>query len=426
MIKEQKLCSVVVCCQVFYPDSQSTSQLLSPVLRQLAIQGFSLSVLSGFPALLSGASNVVSTSELWEGIRIRRLGLRKDVKGGLASRLVTYGSYTIGVIGSLLMRRRGLRVLVATNPPFLPIIAVAIGRIRRHRVKVMLQDIYPDGLVAVGAIKADGWVDRLWRMANRWAFRRCHEVWVLGRDMAELVQVRYGVAATRVRVVPHWSPIEFSQSTPPQNGQLWAEQALEGKFVVQYSGNMGLWHDLVSIVRAAALLRDDPRIMFLLIGAGRGRASAEAEALRLGLQNVRWLPYQPREALADSLACCHVALISQRAGLEGVAVPCKLYGILASGRAVVAQVPARSEVARVVEEERCGVVVPPADAGALAREIRRLAQAPEEVERMGERAFAAYRDKYTSEAGVRAFEAGFKDWGDSDASAVGAASTKVL
>jgi glycosyltransferase involved in cell wall biosynthesis len=92
----------------------------------------------------------------------------------------------------------------------------------------------------------------------------------------------------------------------------------------------------------------------------------------------------------------------------------------------MAQVPARSEVARVVEEERCGVVVSPADADALAREIRRLSQAPEEVERMGQRAFAAYREKYTLEAGVRAFEAGFKDWGESEASEVAAASTKVL
>jgi colanic acid biosynthesis glycosyl transferase WcaI len=418
--------AIIVCCQVFYPDEQSTSQLLSPVLRQLSSLGLGLIVLSGFPAVFAAQSRVVPSLELWEGIRIRRLGLRRSGKGALTMRFVTYVSYTWGVIGLLLGVQRSARVLVVTNPPFLPLIAVTVGCLRRHRVKIMLQDIYPDGLVAVGAIKAEGWVDRLWRVANRWAFRRSKEVWVLGRDMAELVQSRYGVAASRVRVVPHWSPIEFSQRTSPQKSRLWEAQALGGKFVVQYSGNMGLWHDLVSIVRAAALLRDDPRIVFLLIGSGRGRPSAEAEAVRLGLQNVRWLPYQPREALADSLACCDVALISQRAGLEGVAVPCKLYGILASGRAVVAQVPALSEVARVVEEERCGVVVPPADVDALAREIRRLSQAPDEVERMGERAFAAYREKYTLEAGVRAFEAGFKDWGDSDASAVAAASTKVL
>lgn len=407
----------VVCCQVFHPDQQSTSQLLSAVLERMSVRGAPLMVLSGFPSVVSMCSGYSESKQIWGTISIHRLGLRVDLKSGLMSRLLSYGSYSFGVLRRLVVARRGTQVLIVTNPPFLPLIGVFIGMLRRHRVKVMLQDIYPDGLVAVGAIKADGLVERLWVTANRWAFRRSLEVWVLGRDMAELVQARYGVAAARVRVVPHWSPIEFRRRSSPQNSLLWEAQALGGKFVVQYSGNMGLWHDLVSIVRAAALLREDPRIVFLLIGAGRARASAEAEAERLGLQNVRWLPYQPREALADSLACCHVALISQRAGLEGVAVPCKLYGILASGRAVVAQVPVRSEVARVVAEERCGVVVSPADVDA---------QAPEEVERMGERAFAAYREKYTLEAGVRAFEAGFKDWGDSGASAVAAASTKVL
>jgi colanic acid biosynthesis glycosyl transferase WcaI len=418
--------STVICCQVFYPDQQSTGQLLSSVLGHVSLRGSMLMVLAGFPSVVATGGEYLEAEQVWNGIGIRRLGRRGSVKTGLIARFLVYSTYSFEVALCLLCAPRGLRVFIVTNPPFLPIIGVAIGLLRGHRVKVMLQDIYPDGLVAVGAIKADGLVDRLWVSANRWGFRRSQEVWVLGRDMAELVQARYEVSATRVRVVPHWSPIEFPQRTPPQNSPLWEAQALGEKFVVQYSGNMGLWHDLVSIVRAAALLRDDPRIVFLLIGAGRARASAEAEAERLGLQNVRWLPYQPREALADSLACCHVALISQRAGLEGVAVPCKLYGILASGRAVVAQVPARSEVARVVEEECCGVVVPPTDADALAREIRRLSQAPEEVERMGGRAFAAYREKYTQEAGVRAFEAGFKDWGDSDASAVAAASTKVL
>jgi colanic acid biosynthesis glycosyl transferase WcaI len=410
-MKRKSTPSAVICCQVFYPDEQATSQLLSPVLRMMAIQGLNLRVLSGFPAVLSGASRVVSSEEVWEGLSIRRLGVRNSVKGSLAARLLTYGSYSLGVMLSLLFGRSGTRVLVVTNPPFLPILVVAVGCFRRLRVKVMLQDIYPDGLVAVGTIRARGWVDTLWAKANHWAFHRCQEVWVLGRDMAELVSFRYGVCPSRIRVIPHWSPIEFPRRTLPGDSRLWADQGLGGRFVVQYSGNMGLWHDLISIVRAAALLRNDAQIVFLLIGAGRCRAAAEEEAQKLGLRNIRWLPYQPQEVLADTLSCCHLALVSQRAGLEGVAVPCKLYGILASGRAVVAQVPERSEVARVVAEEGCGVVVPPGDAAALALHIRRLSQAPTEVDQMGERAFAAYHAKYTLEAGMKAFAEGFKYWG---------------
>lgn len=228
--------------------------------------------------------------------------------------------------------------------------------------------------------------------------------------MRMLVAERYRVTPDRIRYVPHWSSVEFSAVITVEQTRLFRELGLERKFVVQYSGNMGLWHDLQSVVRAAELLREDDRIIFLLIGEGRERAPAERLARELGLTNVRWLPYQPKAALEDSLSCCHVALISQRAGLEGVAVPCKLYGILASGRAVVAQVPAASEVALVVAEEGCGRVVAPGDAQALADAIAELADDPVAVARMGQRSREAYLAKYTIEAGTRAFEAGFKEW----------------
>jgi glycosyltransferase involved in cell wall biosynthesis len=196
-----------------------------------------------------------------------------------------------------------------------------------------------------------------------------------------------------------------------EQGALFRELHLSDKFVIQYSGNMGLWHDINSIVRAASLVKDYERICFLLIGEGRQKALAFALAKNLKLSNVVWLPYQAKEALEDSLSCCHIALISQRAGLEGVAVPCKLYGILASGRAVLAQVPAASEVSLVVQEEACGVVVAPGDHEALAREILALSEDPDRVAEMGRRAHAAYKAKYTLEAGVKAFEEGLRQWG---------------
>jgi colanic acid biosynthesis glycosyl transferase WcaI len=93
-----------------------------------------------------------------------------------------------------------------------------------------------------------------------------------------------------------------------------------------------------------------------------------------------------------------------------VAVPCKLYGILASGRAVIAQVPAGSEVALTVEEEQCGRIVLPGDAAALAASIVELEAAREETNRMGARAHAAYHAKYSLTSGAAAFERGFEEW----------------
>jgi glycosyltransferase involved in cell wall biosynthesis len=164
-------------------------------------------------------------------------------------------------------------------------------------------------------------------------------------------------------------------------------------------------------------LREDPAIHFLFIGAGIKRAGAEKLAGGLQLRNITWLPYQNRDDLRDSLACCHVALISQREGLEGVAVPCKLYGILASARPVVAQVPQASETALVVKEEECGVVVRPNDPQALADAIVTLVRDPKRSAAMGQRGFAAYRAKYTLEKAVETFEVAWRAW----ASTVGGA-----
>ena len=400
---------IKVFSQVFRPDEQSTSQLLSEVVARLSESGLALVVVAGFPGLLrSQAAPLVRES--WRGVQIERVGMRVSAKKNLLVRAAAYGSYSLAALWRLVRAPRGSRVFVVTNPPFLPVLAAWCCAVRGHRLKVMLQDIYPEGLVAVGRLRRTGVVSRLWHGLNRRAFRRADELWVLGRDMAELVQSHYGVPPGKIRLVPHWSPVEFASMCAAEQTNLFRELELEGKFVVQYSGNMGLWHDLASVVRAAELLQADPRVVFLLIGQGRERVPAERLAHELGLKNIRWLPYQPKERLEDSLSCCHAALISQRAGLEGVAVPCKLYGILASGRAVVAQVPAASEVARVVAEERCGCVVAPGDAQGLADAIAALVRDPETTARMGARSRAAYLAKYTIEAGTRAFAAGFAQW----------------
>jgi glycosyltransferase involved in cell wall biosynthesis len=400
---------IYLVCQVFYPDPQSTSQLLSDVIRELAGRGHAITVLSGFPGMKTAGA--LESREVWNGVVIERGGLRGSFKRSLWRRAVAYASYCLFVTRRLLTIPSGARVLVVTNPPFAPVLAWLVCTVRGHRFSALLQDIYPEGLAAVGRLKKGGLVDRLWHTLNRRALAAADHVWVLGRDMAKMVEDRYAVPARKVRTVPHWSPIEFETITPAESTELWHRQGLAGKFVVQYSGNMGLWHDLDTIVQAAALLRERPEIHFLFVGAGMKRAPAEALAHSLGLANVSWLPYQDRKDLPDSLACCHVALISQLAGLEGIAVPCKLYGILASGRAVVAQVPDPAEVALVVREEDCGIVVPPSDARALAGAIARLADDRALTLRQGQNAFAAYLAKYTLKRATEDFNAIWVEWG---------------
>lgn len=238
---------------------------------------------------------------------------------------------------------------------------------------------------------------------NRKAYGQAQTITVLGRDMRKLLWEKYGLPDEKVRWIPHWSPAGKSQPLSFAQSRLGVRLGLEKKWVVQYSGNMGLWHDMENLVRAAELLREEESIHFLCAGSGRRRQGAEHLAQQLGLRNVTWIDPVPLEDLDDLLAGCHAALISQREGLTGIAVPCKLYGILAAGRPVLAAVPADCETALVVREEKCGEVLPPHNPKALADCIRRRSRDPAGSAEMGQRSRLAYEQKYTLDRAVERF-----------------------
>ena len=111
--------------------------------------------------------------------------------------------------------------------------------------------------------------------------------------------------------------------------------------------------------------------------------------------NIMFLPFQSRKNLGDVLTACHVALISLAGSLEGMAVPSKIYGIMAAGIPVVANVPRNSEIAFIVEEEHCGLVVEPGDIEKLTKAIQFLKNNPEKRAIMGKNAREAFEKKYS-------------------------------
>jgi colanic acid biosynthesis glycosyl transferase WcaI len=397
---------LVFLSQVFYPDIQSNGQLFPGVLVELVRRGCRVDVICGYPVLQAGDARPVKAPrhELYHGVSIHRVGFCFNYKRHLGLRALHYGAYLLGALVKLVQLRGADLIFAVTNPPFTPVFLWLWRWLLGCRYQLMLLDLFPEGLTAMGAWSERHPAVRLWAWANQHAYARAERVWVIGRDMADLVNRRYSLPEAHVGVFPLWGTYDPQLCKPADQTELWRQLNLDGHFVVQYSGNMGLWHDIDTLVRAARLLNQECHIQFLFVGGGKRREPALQLAQELEVTNIRWLPFQPSDQLHDSLSCCHLAVISLRQGLAGIAVPCKLYGILASGRGILALVDPQSEVARVVNEERCGVVLPPDDHELLAAKIRELSRQPELVADMGRRAYQAYVRKYTPAAAVSRFE----------------------
>jgi len=389
---------IVVVSQVFAPDTQSTSQLLSELVRRTAGGGARITVVTGQTATIDGV--FPPRFEVQGEVQIRRTGIAANYKKSLLRRAMHYLAYIVGVAIELWRVRDADTVLGVTNPPFIPIVLWGLKKIYVRRYDLMLQDIYPEGLVAIGRLKASGLTARIWSSLNYRAYAGADRIVVLGRDMKALVQREYHVAPEKIVYLPHWSVVPPLNIVEKRNTKVAEQLGIKEKFVVQYSGNMGIWHDVISIVRCAERLRETEDIHFLFIGDGVGKRLAMQLANEKHIANISWLPFQSQEDLRDSLSCCDVALISQRAGLTGVAVPCKIYGIMAVGRAVLAMVPTGSEIDLVISEERCGLVVSPGNVDGLAAAILALKANPSGRAEMAANGFRACTARYTLAAAV--------------------------
>lgn len=122
------------------------------------------------------------------------------------------------------------------------------------------------------------------------------------------------------------------------------------------------------------------------------------------LANVSFLPYQPKELLPHSLGFADVGIVSLSEGITGLAVPSKLYGLMSAGKPIVANVPAESEVALVLDEEKCGIHCAPNDSSALASAVIRYFENPELVNEHGRRSQTAAKQKYSIDVVAKMYD----------------------
>jgi glycosyltransferase involved in cell wall biosynthesis len=87
------------------------------------------------------------------------------------------------------------------------------------------------------------------------------------------------------------------------------------------------------------------------------------------MTNVRFLPFRPTEEIPYVLASADLHIVTMGQGLEGLVVPSKLYPILMAHKPVLAVAPLESDLARIVEEHQCGLVVGPDDPEGVAKAI---------------------------------------------------------
>jgi colanic acid biosynthesis glycosyl transferase WcaI len=393
---------VIIANRFSFPDESATSRMMSSLAFGLAAQGIDVHVVSGRQAH-DGAAAFAPHDRI-RGVSFHRVRTTRFGRSRLASRAADYASYHVSA-GWRIRRlaRAGDIVIVGTDPPLFSITAVAALAGSRSILVNWLLDLFPEAAIELGLLHRGGQISDLLCRWRDMSLRRARlNVAPIGR-MAELLVAR-GISAEKLLVVDQWSDGDAIRPIAPEGNPLRKEWALQGRFVVGYSGNFGRVHEFGTILDAAERLRDRNDIAFLFIGNGQRKAWVEAEIQRRSLGNIQTHPLQPRERLSQSLAAADVHLVSLLPALEACSVPSKFYGILAAGRPTLFVGDRNGEIARVIARNGCGAAVQIGEAEKLATHITDLADSPDRYAAMAVRARQTFEAEFHETIGIGAWQ----------------------
>jgi len=263
----------------------------------------------------------------------------------------------------------------------------------------LVYDIFPDILIELNRLSEKNIIVKLWRRMNKAVYENSEAVITIGDYMAEKLEKSFYSRATSVGkvVVIHncADPDEF-RPIPKEVNPFVAKYNQTDKLTVMYSGNFGYAHSFGNIIKAAKNLISDKSLNIFLIGEGSQKNNVISELRAEGLDNIICLPYQDDSVFPKALASADVALITTANGSEGLMVPSKIYNSMAVGSALIGITNRNSELAKMINDHECGIVVPPDNVEKLEKAFSTFMNNKKFLKKCKENSYNAFINYYTN------------------------------
>jgi colanic acid biosynthesis glycosyl transferase WcaI len=376
--------------QYYAPDFAATAQLLADLCTGLVARGHEVHVLAS-RAIYDGRKLDLPAEEVLDGVHVHRIEIGSSRRGRYRERLEGYVSFLSRAFAKVHALPRYDVVVTLTTPPFLSLIGIWLRLVRRSRFVYWVMDIYPDIALRAGVLRTFGPVRLAWSLLGRISYLGANRVVALGDSMRAVLS-RKGIADEKLSVVPCWSGGDEVRPVEHEANAFRREHFRPDDFVVMYSGNAGTCHHFRSVIDCIRSLKESPSIKFVFVGGGKRIPQIQTELS--GVRNVKFLPYQPRESLAESLSAADVHLVTLEPAFDGLMIPSKIYGAMAANRPLLFVGSATNDIAKLIRENGCGDAVVVDDAEALATTIKGLAEDRDRTSAMGARGGKHFRASF--------------------------------
>ncbi len=359
--------SILLINRVYPPDRGATGRMMQDLANALIENGWRVTILS-----------VTNTKAEFDAQQV-------PVHHAVYTHIKAKGTFGYGwalmklAMAAIKLPKHDV-VLTMTDPPMLMRVGKFVAGFKKSKHVHWCQDMYPDLLDAIN-VKMPKFFQRWLDKAAIKSYRKADCIVVIGNCMKARFKDKK-ISPLKLETIPNWTDFEVLSPSVGDNYQDLPEKIKavakkpeemfrddSPKFKILYAGTIGLAHPMKIIVDAAALLAEHKEIEFVFVGDQHAHSRLAKERAKLGLENIKFLPFQPIEKYRDILESGDLHLVTMRNEAEGMLVPCKFYSGLTVGRPTIFAGPEHSEIATAINYFKAGTVVAPDNAEALAAAI---------------------------------------------------------
>jgi colanic acid biosynthesis glycosyl transferase WcaI len=358
----------------YWPEVTGIGAFTTYRAEYLAAAGHDVEVCTTFPyypdwKVPPAYSGKLFASETRNGVRIRRSFAYIPSQASSVKRILHEASFITLTMARAAFCYRPDVLLVVSPPLGLAAPAILLSRLWRIPYVFDVEDLQPDSAADLGMLPASA-VKLLYGLESM-AYRHAKLVTTLTATMGERIAAK-GVPKDKIALIEPRVDESLFDVSPEEGHAFRARYGIDGKFLITYSGNIGVKQKLDVVIEAAALHRSDDSVLFLIVGNGVDCARIQHRASELGLSNVRFLPLLDELNFRGLLSASDVCLVTQQRTASEIAFPSKVVTYLAAGCPIIASVSSESEVARIALESGAGAVAEAENGAALINAIMEI------------------------------------------------------
>ncbi|MDB2156640.1 glycosyltransferase family 4 protein [Clostridium butyricum] len=398
---------MLVYAHYFYPDVASTGQILTELCDGLK-ENFDITVICVVPSYSGKIDEKYKKHRFYEeeigNIKIIRVRVPEFNKSKKVSRIINLISYFINAIIATFNLQKQDYVFSISQPPILGGLLGVIGKvIKKGKLIYNIQDFNPEQTIAVGYSK-NKFLVNIALYLDKFSCKMSNKIILVGRDMQQTLNNRFVKSYLPNNIViNNW--IDEKSIYPLSNNNTTVYEFkerynLQNKFVIMYSGNIGLYYDLENLIKIIGKFNNRDDVKFAFVGDGTIKKNIENYALENNLKNVVFIPYQEKSDLNYSLNAADVHFVVNSKGIKGISVPSKLYGVMACGKMILGILEKGSEARIIIEESGCGICSEPEDYEDIYIKIKYILDNKQLAEVIGEKGRKYLEKNLTKELSI--------------------------